>query len=152
MALQTSGQISLSNIAGEKSVSLSNVSLLSLSTTSINTDGCNPTNPNNGAPHSIGEFYGYDHNCVTAPSTFEISMSGSYRDGEEACGDQGRSVERFVMYSNCSPDAVGVGCIIYSDSAGNGLWPIDGWYFHELSNTSYFISRGEVIDRIPCYK
>jgi len=150
MALQTSGQISMSNIANEKGETLSNVSLSTLSTTSINGDSCNPTNPNNGAPYSTSEFYGYDHNCVTGPSTFEISMSGGYRSPEEACGDKGRGTERWVMYSNCSPDAIGPGCFIYQDSGASEPWFDENWYYFELTNTSYFISRGEISYRSSC--
>lgn len=126
MPLQTSGQISLSNVAGEKGVSLSNVSLVSLSTTSINTDPCNPTNPNNGAPHSIAEFYGYDHNCVTQ-TLYMHELSGAYRDGSEACLDQGRSVELLMLYSDC--EFLSAGCSVFIDSAGAEPFLSDGWYF-----------------------
>lgn len=150
MALQTSGQISMSNIANEKGETLSNVSLSTLSEVNLNGDPCNPANSTASQPYGISEFYGYDHNCVTGPSTFEISMFGSYRAGEEACGDQGKSAERFVMYTDCNPDAIGPGCFIYADSAGAEMWPREGWYFYPLTVTSYFISGGEIIDRIPC--
>ena len=152
MALQTSGQISMSNIANEKGETLSNVSLSTLSTTSINTDPCNPTNPNNGAPYATSEFYGYDHNCVTEPGLFEISMYGLYRSGEEGCDDQGRRVEEFAMYSNCEPFAIDVGCSIFADPEGNELWRGDGWYFYKITATTYFISRGEIVDKLACFK
>jgi hypothetical protein len=51
MALQSSGQISLSNIASEKGVSLSNVSLNTLSTTSINQNSA--AYPDGSQPHSV---------------------------------------------------------------------------------------------------
>jgi hypothetical protein len=56
------------------------------------------------------------------------------------------------MYSNCSPNVIGPGCLIYADSEGGELWPRDGWYFDRLTVTSYFISRGEIIDKLPCFK
>lgn len=62
MALQTSGQISISDIAAEKGFLPFNTSLNTLSTTNINEDSV--AKPNGGAPHSISEFYGYDHNAV----------------------------------------------------------------------------------------
>lgn len=152
MALQTSGQISMSNIANEKGETLSNVSLSTLSEVNLNGDPCNPANSTASAPYGISEFYGYDHNCVTAPSTYEISMFGTYRSAEEGCIDQGRGFELFIMYSNCSLDVIGPGCLIYADSAGNELWPNDGWYFDRITVTSYYISRGEITDRLPCFK
>lgn len=143
MPLQTSGQISLSNVAGEKGVSLSNVSLVSLSTTSINTDSCNPTNPNNGAPHSISEFYGYDHNCVTQ-SLYMHELFGTYRDSFEACLDQGRSVESFVLYSDCQ--FLSLGCGVFNDSTGAEPFLLDGWFFQAtgLGGAAWQITGGRV--------
>lgn len=149
MALQTSGQISMSNIANEKGETLSNVSLSTLSTTSINTDSCNPTNPNNGAPYGISEFYGYDHSCVTGPSTFLVSMYGEYRDAETACFDQGGEFgDLFIMYSNCEADSLEPGCFIYADSAGSVPWPGDGWYYYQLRGTVMLISGGRIMEPI----
>jgi hypothetical protein len=152
MALQTSGQISMSNIANEKGELLSNVSLSILSELNLNEDPCNPVNSTASEPYAISEFYGYDHNCVTGPSTFEISMFGGYRSPEEACGDRGKNAELWIMYSDCSPDAIGPGCLIYQDSGANEPWFDENWYYSELTATSYFISGGQIIDRIPCFK
>lgn len=152
MALQTSGQISMSNIANEKGETVSNVSLTILSEVNLNEDSCNPANNTASAPYKISEFYGYDHNCVTGPSTFEISMFGAYKSAEEGCDDQGRSFESLVMYSDCSPDAIGPGCFIYVDPGANEVWPDENWYYFELTATVYFIAGGEIIDRLPCFK
>jgi hypothetical protein len=152
MALQTSGQISMSNIANEKGETLSNVSLSTLSEVNINEDPCNPANSTASAPYGISEFYGYDHNCVTGPSTFEISMSGGYRSPDEACGDKGRSAKRLLVFSDCEPFAIGPGCLIFEDPEGESLWAREEWYYHELTATSYFISRGEIVDKLPCFK
>ena len=142
MALQTSGQISLSNVAGEKGVSLSNVSLVSLSTTSINTDPCNPTNPNNGAPHSIAEFYGYDHSCFTPPALNEFSISGVFRDPVGACAVGGKG-EIFRVFSGCG--ALGIGCQVFSDDAGNEAFRGGFWYFDLTQGIPIYIDEGGFI-------
>lgn len=65
MALNSSGKISLGNICSEKSISSNSVSLMTLSTTNINSASI--AKPNGTAPHSISEFYSYNHTFV-APS------------------------------------------------------------------------------------
>ena len=126
MALQTSGQISMSNIANEKGETLSNVSLSILSELNLNEDPCNPANSTASAPYAISEFYGYDHNCVTQ-SLYMHELSGAYRDSFEACIDQGRSVELFTLYSDC--EFLSAGCSVFIDSAGAEPFSLDGWYF-----------------------
>ena len=59
MALQTSGQISLSDIMGEIPSLINNVSLYTLSTGNINIQS--PSRPDGSAPHAMSEFFGYDH-------------------------------------------------------------------------------------------
>lgn len=154
MGLQTSGQISMYDIANEKQETLSDVSLAVLSEVNLNGDPCNPANSTAGEPYGISEFYGYDHNCVSGPNTFEIPMFGTYRAGEEACEDKGKNAERWVLYTNCNPDEIGIGpgCLIYADSVASEPFFEEGWYFYPETVTSYFISGGEVIDRIPCFK
>lgn len=60
MALQTSGQISISDITGEIPTLIGNVSLYTLSTGNINIQS--PLRPDGSAPHAMSEFFGYDHN------------------------------------------------------------------------------------------
>lgn len=87
MALQSSGQISFGNIALEKNIPLSNLSLNTLATTNFNTDPCNLSNADNGAPHSLSEWFGYDHSCITSsgPELVQETWLGFYRDELEAC-------------------------------------------------------------------
>ena len=59
MALQTSGQISISDITGEIPTIIGNVSLYTLSTGNINIQS--PLRPDGSAPHAMSEFFGYDH-------------------------------------------------------------------------------------------
>ena len=61
MPISESGQLSLGNIATEKGESLANISLATLSTNNINTQS--PYYPDGAQPHSVSEFYGYDHNA-----------------------------------------------------------------------------------------
>lgn len=84
MALQSSGQISLSNIASEKGVSLSNVSLNTLSTSDINQNSA--VYPDGSQPHSISEFYGYDHLAgASGPNVGQLDLYGFFPGGEDAC-------------------------------------------------------------------
>ena len=149
MALQTSGQISLSNVAGEKGVSLSNVSLVSLSTTSINTDPCNPTNPNNGAPHSIAEFYGYDHSCVTPPAGLnQFTIYGAFRSELEACEIASRA-EQFFAYSSCT--GLLRGCNLYNDPDGKFPFGADAWFYDPSTNSAIYIDiDGLIVATVGC--
>lgn len=62
MALPSSGQISLGDIAGEISLVISNISLQSTST--LNLINLNSANrPDGSEPHAISEFLGYDHSA-----------------------------------------------------------------------------------------
>lgn len=90
MPLQTSGQISISNIMGEVPSLGSNVSLYSLSTSNlINLQS--PFRPDKNPPHAMSEFYGYDQNfsagvdmsmylsndIYTMESYLEVTINGS---------------------------------------------------------------------------
>jgi hypothetical protein len=85
MALQSSGQISLSNIASEKGLSLSDVSLNTLSTSDINQNSA--VYPDGSQPHSISEFYGYDHlaGASGGPNVGSLDLFGYFYDPGEAC-------------------------------------------------------------------
>ena len=106
MALQSSGQISLGDIATEMGVSLSNVSLGTQSTTNVNQNST--SKPDGSQPHSISEFYGYDHNAGGSSELVAFSISEFARDPNEACflptvevfktGDAERIVEGDFFY------------------------------------------------------
>lgn len=144
MPLQVSGQISLSNIAAEKRVTLSNVSLVNLSTASINTDPCNPVNPNNGAPHAISELYGYNHTCVTpsGPVLKEKLYAGIFRDEFDACnGDPFRQTE-FIFF--VEEDEFGIPVYVYEDPDGK-IFPQEGYYYDFERNTPAYIEQNTVV-------
>ena len=59
MPLQSSGQISISDITNEIPTLIGDVSLYTLSTGNINIHS--PSKPDGSAPHAMSEFFGYDH-------------------------------------------------------------------------------------------
>lgn len=75
MALGSNGPLSISNICNEKGISSTNASLYSLSTTNIT--AASPSKPNGTAPHSISEFYSYNHSA-TSPSLTITGYSSGY--------------------------------------------------------------------------
>lgn len=112
MALQSSGQISLSNIATEMGVSLSNVSLSTQSTTNVNQNST--SKPDGSQPHSISEFYGYDHNAIGAgPELVPFSITAFAGEPGEACFSKPIDV-----FKTGTPDIVKNGDFFYSDEAG----------------------------------
>lgn len=134
MALQSSGQISFSNIANEKNITVSNLSLNTLATTNFNTDPCNPSNADNGAPHNISEWFGYDHRCVTntGPELVEETWLGFYRDTFEAC-------ERGQFYDSDFTLTVYVDrekLVVYEDPLGNKFQQPGIYYSLEMSSSA----------------
>ena len=83
MTLTSSGQISISDINGEfgRSGTTANSSLEDLSdgtVATINTANASADRPDGSAPHSMSEFYSYDHDLVTTswsspPADFTMS-------------------------------------------------------------------------------
>tara|TARA_B110000483_G_scaffold172842_1_gene204585 strand:- start:243 stop:719 length:477 start_codon:yes stop_codon:yes gene_type:complete len=88
MALQSNGQISLSNISSEMNLIDSNLSLAGLSTHSTLNDA-SANKPNEVAPHVLTEFYSYDHSASSTPVLKMIMGSlptTKYRDpGPDSC-------------------------------------------------------------------
>ncbi|QLC65775.1 hypothetical protein LPB248_05550 [Flavobacterium sp. LPB0248] len=75
MALNSNGSLSLGNICTEKTIPSTNASLTTLSTTNINV--ASSAKPNGTAPHSISEFYNYNHSTIP-PSITITSYSSGY--------------------------------------------------------------------------
>jgi hypothetical protein len=142
MPLQTSGQISFLNIADEKNVIASNLSLHSLATTKLNTDPCNPSTADNGAPHAISEFYGYDHNCVSGPTLIEKTYAGIYRDSFEVCQADPFRSEQFTFYVEVDED--GAERIAYLNPLGTEF-PPDGYYIDMDRLQPLYIERGNLL-------
>lgn len=131
MALQSSGQISLGDIANEMGVSLSNVSLFAYSSLNVNQNST--SKPDGSAPHSISEFYGYDHTAVGAgPGVVPFNISPFVGDPNEACNTKLRQV-----FKSGDPNSIFDGDFFYDDP--DGLSPI--FVSPEAPFASYFTSE-----------
>jgi hypothetical protein len=135
MALTDGGQLSLGDIANEKGVSLSNVSLRTESITGINTDS--PAYPNASAPYSISEFHGYDHTYTSEPPPVEVhpfNITEFTFDPGEACF----LPELPTKYKTGNPEIISVGDVFYNDEYG--LSPLvldDGQRFSTYFNEAF---------------
>lgn len=75
MPLQSSGPISMSDIRSELGLS-NQIDLLSISTANYNSYSTNK--PNGIAPHSMSEFYGYQHIAtITSNAQYDNSNQGN---------------------------------------------------------------------------
>ena len=113
MALQGSGQISLSNIAAEMGQIASNFSLGTASTHSTLNDQ-SPSKPNESQPHGMAEFYLYDHNY----SSFKPLMGGTQNSSGkwfDFCGDD----IKFFYYYDGSKDMPVVSDKLYTSVKGS---------------------------------
>ena len=113
MALQGSGQISLSNIAAEMGLIQSNLSLGGLSTHSTLNDQ-SPLKPNESQPHGMGEFYAYDHSYSSLKPLMggPRNSSGKWYD---FCGDD----VMFFYYHDGGKDMPVVGDKLYTSDRGS---------------------------------
>lgn len=141
MALPSSGQISFSQITVElggssnQEISISDAAeglLVTLNTNSANI-------PNDSTPHSISEWYGYDHSAGGVSLT-EFNAGGPFDSVEQACEAQDNSGTFYHDGSNTFPVTDD---FIYEDDAGNTTAG-GGIYF---LNTGYILvvtSSGKV--------
>ena len=117
MALQSSGQISMSDIGAEKPTIAQDMSLAAMSSSGIN--NASSFKPDGAAPHAMSEFYGYDHSASSGPSLTKITMSNqtypSYYDGMILCGNT-TSKDYWHDGARFTP---GVGDRIYTNSSGS---------------------------------
>ena len=134
MPLQSSGQISFGDIALEKNIPLGDLSLNALATTNFNTDPCNLSNADNGAPHSLSEWFGYDHRCVTdtGPELVQETWLGFYRDEIEACerGQFNDSESSLTVYVDRENN------IAYTDNLGSRFVRPGIYYSLEMSSAA----------------
>tara|TARA_R100000734_G_C3307072_1_gene97598 strand:+ start:945 stop:1418 length:474 start_codon:yes stop_codon:yes gene_type:complete len=125
MAVPSSGALSLLGIKRElsddnysSSNSHSNISLKDCSdgtVENINLNNASSDRPDGNAPHSMSEFYAYDHDFVSVTS-FTGGISGDTANA--AC-----SIEDFedTVYHNGSGDFPGMNDIVYSDAGTTTL-------------------------------
>ena len=142
MALTASGQLSLGDIATEKGVSLSNVSLTTQSTTSINTNS--ESKPDGSTPHAVSEFYSYDHSASPPLTAFSVDAN-PYGDFEEAC-EKGRATT--AWYHDGGGEYPTAEDTVYTDSGGT-TFPEDGFYWMR-EPASFFVEGGVVGEVVPC--
>lgn len=150
MALQDGGQISLGDIATEMGVSLSNVSLGTQSTTNVNQNST--SKPDGSQPHSISEFYGYDHNASSGPTLTEFGMgTDAYFDPEQACGEGPNRPFGSHWHNGAGASPV-VGDVVYEDSAGTNIFVGKRfWFWDKTGNKSININNeGRVDDEFSC--
>lgn len=109
MTLTGSGQLSIGDIASEKSIAQSNVSLQNVSTTSIN--AASSSKPDGATPHAISEFYSYDHNA-----------SGGYYAILLYDLASGTNCSLFTGTNTyyCDTATIGAGSYVYTNSNGTG--------------------------------
>lgn len=122
MALQLTGSISITDILSELGVGVSEVTVRNLCNGTVEPLNSNSLlKPDGAAPHSIGEFYGYNH---TMPSTtsflFDIT---EYTDPGDCCslGDP-----TLTYYHNGGGTYPNLGDVIYDPNGivfdGNDRW------------------------------
>jgi hypothetical protein len=128
MALAASGQISISQINTElgRTSTTANTSLTQCSdgtNGTINTANAAADRPNTTAPHSMSEFYSYNH-TLSSTRTFLAAYNGRSTN----CGSEIES----TFYHNGSSSLPTTGDTIYADSDGNEA-ASDGYYLTSSS-------------------
>lgn len=136
MALTASGQISFSEInielgqSSDAELSLSDAAQGNVDT--INTNSSNT--PDSSTPHSISEWYGYDHSASSGVdySASAFQAEGPFPQPEDACQVV---INPFSpTFYHDGPGALDIGVTVFTDSGGNNLaepdfYGIGGKYF-----------------------
>ena len=150
MALQLSGQISLSNITSEMGILNSNVSLSDLSTHSTLNDQ-SPQKPNESQPHAMSEFFAYDHSYSSLKPLMggaeNPTFSGKWFD---FCNEDTKS----FYYHDGNKDLPMTGDNIYRNDRG-AYYLVGNSHIaiaHPESMETYVVTTdlGEVIDINSC--
>ena len=141
MALTSSGEISFSDINIELGQGISaELSLNDAAQGNVAAINTNSTNtPDSSTPHSISEWYGYDHSATGVTLT-EFNAGGAFDELEQACEAQDNSATFYHNGSNAFPV---IDDFVYEDDAGNNTAQ-GGIYF---VNTGYILiveSSGKV--------
>ena len=162
MPLQSSGQISITQIVGElyqvSPAANSNRSLAALTAAANNSDPCNGSSlpGSNAAPHAMSEFYNYDHRCTSGPTLISCGiMAGPFMDEREAC-EQGRFLcevgEGKIVWTSGSDCCPRLGDTFYTDSSGSRVLDPGIWWPCNCESPSPILigNRGEVVVTYPC--
>lgn len=125
MALASSGQISFSDINTELGQSsdaqLSIADAAQGNVATINTNSSNT--PDSSAPHSISEWYSYDHSA-SGTTYNEWTGDGPHPNSENACAVEEPTT---TFYHDGSGGDPSPGDIVYTDSGG-GTTADEGYY------------------------
>ena len=146
MALTSSGEISFSDINIELGQGISaELSLNDAAQGNVAAINTNSTNtPDSSTPHSISEWYGYDHSA--GGSFTEFNAGGPFPSIADACEAQDNGGTFYHNGSNTFPVNDD---LIYEDDAGNSTAQ-GGVYF---LNTGYILtvaSSGKVTSITNC--
>ena len=139
MGLPTSGQISMKDIIDEKkgnTASVVNVSMQGMHLDGVvddgnvdralNTDSIQSAahgGPDGAEPHSIDEFYGYDHDATASSSLTEFYGSSGTTSSKSACS---QSVN-VSYYHDGTGSIPATGDNVYADSSGDEA--LEGQYY-----------------------
>jgi len=151
MAVPTSGVITLRGIRRELGTNnylslntYSNISLFNMSVGeegTINTANSAANRPNGSAPHSMSEWYAYDHDASSTKG-FETSYSAKSAPCGTEMGD--------VYYHDGSGSLPLTGDNIYQDSAGEKGAP--GGYYLTSNSGGIFVEDGRATETFGCKK
>ncbi len=147
MALPTGGEISFSQITvelgGSSNQELSIKEAADGTLVTLNTNSANI--PDASAPHSISEWYGYDH-TASGTSLTEFNAGGPFGDEEEACAIQDNGD---TFYHDGSSSLPGTNDIVYKVSNGSQTAE-EGVYFVNTGLILVLDYYGEVIYLTNC--
>lgn len=141
MALQSSGTIKMSEINTElgRTSTTANTSLAAQSNgtyATINTANASSDRPNGSSPHSMSEFYSYNH---SASSLSSITIKYNSEDSSEACSAE----LTLTYYHDGSGETPTEGDTLYSNSSGTTT-ASSGYYVFGDSNAGTFVDDGDV--------
>ena len=146
MALAASGQISISQINTElgRTSTTANTSLTQCSdgtNGTINTANAAADRPDRTAPHSMSEFYSYNHTL----SALKDFLGTTFSERGEVCGNEPET----KYWHDGSGESPAIRDLIYTDSAGSTELS-DGWI--GLSTTTGLQYASEVKELYLCRK
>ena len=148
MALPSSGQISFSDINTELGQgSDAELSLNDAAQGNVATINTNSTNtPDSSTPHSISEWYGYDHSATGGGSLTEFNAGGAFGFLFEACEAQDNGG---TFYHDGGGSLPTYGDGVFSDEEGSS--PAEpGYYFVTTSYVFQIDDGGSVSDVTAC--
>ena len=141
MAMPDSGNpISISQIKTE--MGSDDGSLTNLSTTSVN--AASSAKPDGSAPHSLSEFYSYDH--AASAGLTELALFGPGRGAEGNCEQSPDT--NFYHDGGGSPYANGV--IYYQTDDDTGPVADEGFYGYSAEAGISINRSGEVVGTYDC--